>query len=59
MTANLLIFALPLEAVVLLVHITVAFFILCEILKGNKLFKNAFYTIYLLQCCADFGDYFT
>ncbi|KAH7694205.1 hypothetical protein AAVH_38751, partial [Aphelenchoides avenae] len=44
---------------VLLVHTTVAFFILCEILKANKLFKNAFYTIYLLQCCADFGDYFT
>lgn len=59
MTANLLLFALPLEAAVLLVHITVAVFILCQFLEGNKLFKNAFYAIYLLQCYADFGDYFT
>ncbi|KAH7722079.1 hypothetical protein AAVH_10381 [Aphelenchoides avenae] len=47
------------ECLFLVFHFSVTLFIACQVAKGPKLFRNAFFVLYLLQSAADVADYFT
>lgn len=48
---------IPIEAAFLAFHATVFLFIVAQKLKGSQQVSHAFYTIYLMQCCGNYGNY--